>query len=114
LTELKTLPTALEAAATCGIPQKNIFVLNYRDEEISAEQQSWKELLKHEEKDWVKPKDPSNTPAAYVSTSGTSGLPKAAIITHAYLISQGEFQEKMKRCNEQVRLYSPLQYITAS
>ena len=34
--------------------------------------------------------DPNETTAVYFSTSGTSGLPKAAEVTHSYLVHQGE------------------------
>lgn len=58
-------------------------------------QQSWDKLLACGELDWETVADPDNTPAAYVSTSGTSGLPKAAVIPHSYFVSQGEFQLKI-------------------
>jgi acyl-coenzyme A synthetase/AMP-(fatty) acid ligase len=66
--------------------------LDYQNESIPEGHQSWKRLLSCGEKDWVQVEDPDNTPAAYVSTSGTSGLPKAAIIPHSYLVSQAGFQ----------------------
>jgi acyl-CoA synthetase (AMP-forming)/AMP-acid ligase II len=94
LTSLKTLDAAIAAANTCGIPQSRIFVLNFHDEEIPKGQQSWSQLLVCGEQEWERVDDPDNTPAAYVSTSGTSGLPKAAIIPHSYLVSQAEFQVK--------------------
>ncbi|KUJ23636.1 acetyl-CoA synthetase-like protein [Mollisia scopiformis] len=101
LTELKTLPVALEAAEECGISHSNVFVLNYQDEAVPSPHQSWNSLLSHGENDWAKIEDPS-TPAAFVSTSGTSGLPKAAILPHSYLISQGNFQETMIRKDEKI------------
>ncbi|KAE8448738.1 hypothetical protein EG329_008953 [Mollisiaceae sp. DMI_Dod_QoI] len=101
LTELKTLPVALEAADGCGISHSSIFILNYQDETVPSPYKSWKTLLSHGEKDWVQIED-AETPAAFVSTSGTSGLPKAAVIPHSYLISQGKFQETMLRRNEKI------------
>jgi acyl-CoA synthetase (AMP-forming)/AMP-acid ligase II len=94
LTSPKTLDIALAAAKSCGIPQTKIFVLNFHDEDVPAGQQSWDQLLCRGEQDWEQVKDPDNTPAAYVSTSGTSGLPKAAVIPHSYFVSQAEFQLK--------------------
>jgi len=94
LTEIKTLDTAVAASEEIGIPLSNVFILNYRGEEVPSQHQSWETLLSHGEKDWVEVEDPDNTTAAYVSTSGTSGLPKAAIIPHSYLVSQAEFQER--------------------
>lgn len=96
LAEINNLKVASAAAKEVGIPISNIFVLNYRGEDFNSELQSWTVLLAHGENDWIQVKDPS-TAAAYVSTSGTSGLPKAAVIPHSYLISQGQFQEKHSR-----------------
>jgi acyl-CoA synthetase (AMP-forming)/AMP-acid ligase II len=93
LTSPKTLDVSLAAAKECQIPNNNIFVLNFGAEVVPSGYQSWNALLKFGEKDWVEVKDPANTPAAYVSTSGTSGLPKAAIISHSYLVSQAGLLE---------------------
>lgn len=93
LVEPKALPAAVQAAAECKIPNSSVFVLNFRDEDVPGGYKSWKQLLDKGEKDWVKVEDPDDRPAAYVSTSGTSGLPKAAIITHSYFTSQAAFQE---------------------
>ena len=101
LTELKTLDISIVAAKECGIPDSNIFVLNFRNETIPTDHQSWNALLEHGEQDWVEVGDLS-IPAAYVSTSGTTGLPKAAIIPHSYLTSQGEIIEKLLPAKEDV------------
>lgn len=95
LTSTKTLDVTIAAADRCEIPHSNIFVLDFQAESISGGFQSWNSLLDHGESDWVEVEDPDVTPAAYVSTSGTSGLPKAAIIPHSYFVSQGEFQDKI-------------------
>jgi len=94
LTELKTLDTSIAAAKDCGIPDSNIFVLNFRNETIPTAYRSWNVLLEHGEQEWV-PVEDESTPAAYVSTSGTTGLPKAAIIPHSYLTSQAAIIEKL-------------------
>ncbi len=57
--------------------------------------QSRKKLRDKGEKDWVRVEDPEDRPVAYVSMSGTAGLPKAAIITHSCFTSQAEFQESI-------------------
>ena len=88
LIEEKVLDVATEAAKQCGIPLSNIFILNFHGEATPDEYQSWNSLLDKGETDWVQVEDP-NTTAAYFGTSGTTGLPKAAIITHGYLVSQG-------------------------
>lgn len=88
----KLLDVALVAAESCGIPKSNIFLLNFYQEQIPEDHQSWSTLLDHGEQDWVSVVNPDDTTAAYFSTSGTSGLPKAAVIPHSYLVSQGEMQ----------------------
>lgn len=94
LTSPKTLDIALAAADSCEIPLSRVFVLNFHGEEIPAGRQSWELLLSCGERDWERVENPDDTPAAYVSTSGTSGLPKAAVIPHSYFVSQAEFQLK--------------------
>lgn len=54
---------------------------------------SWKELLNNGEEDWVRFDDLNTvrqTTAARLFSSGTTGLPKAVIITHYNLIAQHE------------------------
>lgn len=46
--------------------------------------------------DWVR-SECEDRDAAYVSTSGTSGLPKAAVLGHGYLVSQGKLVEDLMR-----------------
>ncbi|KAK7628899.1 hypothetical protein BKA81DRAFT_380451 [Phyllosticta paracitricarpa] len=49
---------------------------------------SWHTLLEYGESDWTRPEDPENTVATYSATSGTSGPPKWAMISHSYLVTQ--------------------------
>ncbi|OQV09713.1 hypothetical protein CLAIMM_13805 [Cladophialophora immunda] len=52
---------------------------------------SWRTLLEHGQRDWVSFDDEEQcaaTPAAYFFSSGTTGLPKAAVISHRNLIAQ--------------------------
>jgi long-subunit acyl-CoA synthetase (AMP-forming) len=92
LTEPKALNVSIAAAKECQISDNKIFVLNFRNEVVSG-YQSWNTLLNFGEKGWVEVEEPLHTPAAYVSTSGTSGLPKAAVIPHSYLVSQAGLVE---------------------
>lgn len=103
ITQVSTLETAQTAADECGIARENIYVFNPRGEEIPAGYKCWTELLESGERDWVTVDDTRNTPAGYVSTSGTSGLPKAAILCHSYMVSQGEFlTREMKKMETKV------------
>lgn len=102
LTSHKTLQIATEAAKQCGISLANVFVLGFHGEPVPEGYQSWTKLLSCGEEDWVRVADPDNTIAAFVSTSGTSGLPKAAIIPHSYFRSQGEFQDRISNTRHNV------------
>ncbi|KAH7409677.1 hypothetical protein BKA64DRAFT_732290 [Cadophora sp. MPI-SDFR-AT-0126] len=104
LTSLKSLHVSLAAAEECNIQPRNIFVLNFAGEDIPLAQQSWEDLLCHGEKEWVSGGDGEmrDAAAAYVSTSGTSGLPKAAVIGHGYLISQGKVVQDLVRSGTQI------------
>ncbi|KAG9249078.1 hypothetical protein BJ878DRAFT_531434 [Calycina marina] len=97
LTSPYTLEKVMAAAKECGFPVERIFILNYNNEDIPDGCQSWRLLLEHGETDWVNVRDSDNTPAAYLPTSGTSGLPKSAIITHKYFISQAEYQLQISK-----------------
>ncbi|OCL05746.1 amp dependent CoA ligase [Glonium stellatum] len=88
IVEPAMLNTALETARNCGIPASSVFVFDVQDQNPNQDIQSWEELLTDGEKDWVRVNNPSSTVASYCTTSGTSGLPKAAMISHSYLVSQ--------------------------
>jgi len=103
ITHLVALTTAITAADECGIPHSNIFVFNVSGENVPNGHQSWTELLQYGESDWNLVADTDNTAAAYVSTSGTSGLPKAAILSHSYMVSQAEILSRTLSTSRKVR-----------
>ena len=87
-------------ALTSDLPALNVFVLDISTQEIHAGQRSWNELLQHGEADWVKFKDADEakeTTAVLLSTSGTSGHPKAAMISHYNCIMQNIMLDDTKR-----------------
>lgn len=52
---------------------------------------SWETLLDHGDGEWVTFEDPetaSSTIAAYVMSSGTTGMPKAGAISHANFLAE--------------------------
>lgn len=54
---------------------------------------SWRSLLDHDEEDWIAFDDEEtakSTVAAMLTTSGTTGLPKAAEISHHALVAQSQ------------------------
>lgn len=81
----------LQAAGQTGISEQNIWIFDNLGQEIPPGRRSWKDLLNHGEKDWVRFNDlktASETTAARLFSSGTTGLAKAVTITHYNLIAQ--------------------------
>ena len=81
----------LKAAARVNIPHNMIRIYNPMGDLDTTGCQPWTELLSHGESDWVRfdsLEKCKNTTAARLFTSGTSGLPKAAVISHYNLIGQ--------------------------
>jgi len=85
------LPSILIAAKECQVPQSNIWIFDVLNQKFPKAFRSWKELLKNGETDWVRFDDEKTckeTTAARLFSSGTTGLPKAAVISHHNLIAQ--------------------------
>jgi long-subunit acyl-CoA synthetase (AMP-forming) len=91
IAEPELLPAVLAAAKECDLPTSNILIFDTQDEEISPGYVSWNTLFNHGERDWVRFDDEQTsrkTTAARLYSSGTTGLPKAAAISHYNLIAQ--------------------------
>jgi acyl-coenzyme A synthetase/AMP-(fatty) acid ligase len=108
IVEPHLLENTLNAAHEVGIPKSCVFAFDIHTPNSSDEIRSWTEFLQHGEADWVKVEDPSSAVAQYATTSGTSGLPKAALLSHSYHVSQGIYRLTDDSLPYVVRRLTPL------
>ena len=88
--ESDILQPILEAVKKVDNPPSKIFTFDEHDQQTGA-LPSWKSLLEVGERDWIRFDDYetcASTLAMLPSTSGTTGLPKPAMISHYNLIAQ--------------------------
>ena len=91
IVELELLEKVLPAAHERSIPQSNLFIWDVHDQKLPDGFESWTALLGHGERDWItfaREEESETTIAALMSTSGTTGLPKAAAVSHYAQIAQ--------------------------
>lgn len=91
ITEPEMLESVLAATKDCNIAKSNILIMNVLGQAVPEGFSSWDKLLSHGEEDWVRFDDidrAKQTEAARLFSSGTTGLPKAAMISHYNLVAQ--------------------------
>ena len=93
IVEPNLLSSVWSTATGSGILPSNIFLFDVLDQTLpgSIPCPSWKVLLQNEEEDWHCFNDEQQarkTTAALLWTSGTSGLPKAAVMSHYAIMAQ--------------------------
>jgi acyl-CoA synthetase (AMP-forming)/AMP-acid ligase II len=91
ISEPELLDGVLTAAKECGIPNSRVWILDALKQAVPDGFESFQKLMTYGEEDWVRFDDEEtckNTTAARLFSSGTTGLPKAAVITHRNLIAQ--------------------------
>lgn len=82
------------ASAACGIRASNIYLLDDPLEtEASSGVPSWSSLLQHGDHDWspLTEEQAATTIAMLYQTSGTSGMPKYAAVSHTYFMANGAY-----------------------
>jgi 4-coumarate--CoA ligase len=91
MVESGLLRNVLLSVDEVGLPRSRVFAVGPKPSETVAYFQSWTDLLQHGEEDWIAFNDEKRaktTVAALFSTSGTTGLPKAAELSHYAFVSQ--------------------------
>ena len=100
IAEPDVLDPVLVAAKEFGIQRSNIWIFDNQDgDKIPTGFSSWRTLLDHGERDWIRFDDESiskTTIAAKLFSSGTTGLPKAAALSHYNLIAQQTLVHEVK------------------
>ena len=91
ITEPEMLDPILAAAEKCYAPKTNILIFDVLGQSLPKGFKSWETLLGYGEEDWVRFNEletAKSTEAARLFSSGTTGLPKAAMLSHYNLVAQ--------------------------
>lgn len=109
LTQPDLIEPVKKAASTAGFGDDRILIFNPHGETAPKGYTQWQDLLEHGEQDWVRFDDleaTRNSTAAMLFSSGTTGLPKAAILSHHNLVAQHTLvYEAPRRPWKAVRLF---------
>ena len=100
IAQVDDLDKVVSAASQANVPAENVLVFNHGDAPAPPGTRSWQELFDHGEEDWIRFNDEDtakNTIAAYMMTSGTTGLAKAAAISHNNLVATQTLAYDMER-----------------
>ncbi|KIW09674.1 hypothetical protein PV08_12061 [Exophiala spinifera] len=105
VTQVQCSDLVLEVSSHGSLAADHIFLIDLESERDPKGCRSWEDLLRCGEDDWERP-EPSQI-AAYAMTSGTTGLPKAAMLSHRSIVSQTATLENEFRA----KTYVPRQLI---
>ncbi|KAF2084078.1 acetyl-CoA synthetase-like protein [Saccharata proteae CBS 121410] len=91
IVEPEILKNVVVAAKENGIPESRILVFDKPGETVPEGFRSWRTLLECDEMDWPRFDDAETAKSTMIArcfSSGTTGLPKAAMISHYNFIAQ--------------------------
>lgn len=91
ITEPDMLEAVLAATKECGIAKSNVLIFNVLGQAVPEGFNSWETLMSHGEEDWFRfnhMETAKTTEAARLFSSGTTGLPKAAMISHHNFVAE--------------------------
>lgn len=91
ITESGFLAKLVPTAEASGVRASRTFVMDTTQQDMHQNSNTVQDLLRHGEADWIRfneEDEAKHTTAALLSTSGTTGLPKAAMISHYNCVMQ--------------------------
>ena len=94
ITEPQLLTKVRKSVAGCEV-KPQIYCYGGLDSPDEGDIGDWRELVRHGEKDWqtLPVEQAKEDIAAYCATSGTTGTPKYAAISHSYFVREGMHRE---------------------
>jgi len=120
LSQADLMGPVMKAAAGVGLERERVVLFNPDGEGkgVFEGQLQWRDLLGHGEREWERFDDletSRNTTAALLFSSGTTGLPKAAMLSHYNFVAQHTLlYEAPKRPYKAVRLVALPMFHAAS